>query len=500
MSVLCYPVYLFSCIIVLVVCSGPVWSVEQVLKEAGRVLWFGVGFGMCAGQLLWEVEDEVTRLLCDLIRFDTTNPPGNETAAAEYLARILDEDGLECEIFESTPGRGSVVTRLRGSGAGPSLLLLSHLDVVAADPREWSVPPFGGVVKDGFVWGRGALDMKSLTALQVMVLKLLKRRGVRLRGDVVLAATADEEKGGEAGAGWLVKNHAEKVCADYVINEFGGPAMPVGGKNLFMVQTAEKGILWLRIRAVGSPGHGSKPGSADNAIMRMNKVVETLGNYRDRVVLVPTVRQYLDTLAREDARVRGLLTRLLEEPASADSVLDELSSADGFLAEDVRAMVRMTVAPTMVRGGVKENVIPSECEGVFDCRILPGQSSAEALKLIKRLLVDAGLDRLEFEVVHAAEPSESGVDTSLFRRIVEVLGEYDRGCTVVPFLLTGSTDSRFFRQRGSVCYGFQPFLADMGYGKMWRTLHGVDERISISNLVFGTSVLYDVVERFMGSG
>jgi acetylornithine deacetylase/succinyl-diaminopimelate desuccinylase-like protein len=172
------------------------------------------GFGVCAaGELLWEVEDEVTRLLCDLIRFDTTNPPGNETAAAEYLARVLGEEGFECEVFESAPGRGSAVSRLKGSGSGPSLLLLSHLDVVPADPREWSVPPFGGVVKDGFVWGRGALDMKSLTALQVMVLKLLKRRGVRLRGDVVLAATADEEKGGDAGAGCLVKNHPEKVCA-----------------------------------------------------------------------------------------------------------------------------------------------------------------------------------------------------------------------------------------------------------------------------------------------
>lgn len=459
------------------------------------------GFGVCAaGELLWEVEDEVTRLLCDLIRFDTTNPPGNETAAAEYLARVLGEDGFECEVLESAPGRGSVVTRFKGSGSGPSLLLLSHLDVVPADPGEWSVPPFGGVVKDGFVWGRGALDMKSLTALEVVVLKLLKRRGVRLKGDVVLAATADEEKGGEAGAEWLVKNHPGKVCADYVINEFGGPAMPVGGKNLFPVQTAEKGILWLRIRAHGSPGHGSKPGSADNAIMRINRVVERLGNYRDKVALVPTVRQYLGALAREDVRVRGLLTRLLEEPASADMVLDELSRVDRFLAEDVRAMVRMTVAPTMVHGGVKENVIPSECEAVFDCRVLPGQSSDGALKLIKRLLGDVGLDRLEFEVIHAAEPSESGVDTPLFRQIVEVLGEFDRGCAVAPFLLTGSTDSRFFRRRGSVCYGFQPFLADMGYGEMWRTVHGVDERISVRNLVFGTSVLYSVVERFMGAG
>jgi acetylornithine deacetylase/succinyl-diaminopimelate desuccinylase-like protein len=453
---------------------------------------------MCTDKLLWEVENEVTRLLCDLIRFDTTNPPGNETVAAEFLARDLGEEGFNCEVFESAPGRGSVVTRLKGDGNGPSLLLLSHLDVVAADPREWTVPPFSGVVKDGFVWGRGALDMKSLTAIEIMVLKLLKRRGVRLRGDIVLAATADEEKGGEAGAEWLVKNCPGKVCADYVINEFGGPAMPVGGKNLFPVQTAEKGVLWLRIRARGSPGHGSKPGSADNAVMRICRVVERLGNYRDKVVLVPIVRKYLAALAREDVRVRDLLMRLLEEPACADAVLDELSQMDGFLAEDVRAMARMTVAPTMMHGGVKENVIPSECEAVFDCRVLPGQSSEEALELTKRLLMDVGLDKLEFEVIHAAEPSESPVDTPLYQRIVEVLGELDLGCSVTPFLLTGSTDSRFFRKQGSVCYGFQPFLADMGYGEMWRTVHGVDERISVKNLVFGTSVLYNVVKRLLG--
>jgi len=353
------------------------------------------------------------------------------------------------------------------------------------------------VVKDGFVWGRGALDMKSLTAIEVMALKLLKRQSARLSGDVVLAATADEEKGGDAGAGWLVKNYPEKVSADYVINEFAGPAMPVGGKNLFPVQTAEKGVLWLKIRAKGSPGHGSKPSSADNAVMRINRVVEKLGNYRAKTVLVPTVQEYLAILAREDKRVRRLLNRLLEEPECTDAILDKLSRVDSFLAEDVGAMVRMTLAPTMVHGGVKENVIPSECEAVFDCRVLPGQSTGEAQELVKHLLRDAGLDRLKFEVVHAAEPSESPTDTPLFRRIVEVLNMFDAGCSVAPFLLTGSTDSRFFRQQGSVCYGFQPFLADMGYAEMWRTVHGVDERISVKNLVFGTTVLYNVVKQFL---
>lgn len=452
---------------------------------------------MRGSELLREVEDEVTTLLSDLIRINTTNPPGNETEAAEYLAKTLTRDGFKCELYEPAPGRGSIVTRIKGTGEKPSLLLLSHLDVVAANPKEWSVDPFGGVVKDGFVWGRGALDMKSMTAIEVIVMKLLKRRGVKLKGDVLLAATADEEKGGEAGAGWLARNHPEGVRADYVINEGGGLAMPVNGKNIFTVQTAEKGILWFKIRAQGTPGHGSKPGLADNAILRMNRVVEKLGNYRSKIMLVPTVKDYLTEIAGENKVAQEDLRRLLQNPANGDEFLDDLARKDKFLAEDVRAMVRMTVTPTMINGGVKENIIPSECEGVFDCRVLPGQSVTEAMAMIKDLLKDVGLERLEFETIQANEPSESPADTALYRQIVDVLKEFEPDCSVAPEMLTGGTDSRFFRKMGAVCYGFQPMRADMPYGEILKGIHGVDERISVDNLVFGTSVLYNVVERFL---
>ena len=452
---------------------------------------------MCAGRLLKETEEEVTRLLRDLIQIDTTNPPGNETEAAEYLANDLTKEGFRCELFESAPGRGSVATRLKGAGEKPSLLLLSHLDVVAANASEWSVNPFGGVVKDGFVWGRGAFDMKSMTAVEVMVMKLLKRRGVKLKGDVILAATADEEKGGEAGAGWLVSNHPEKVRADYVINEGGGLAMPIEGKDFYTIQTAEKGILWLRIRAKGTPGHGSKPGVADNAILRMNRVVEKLGNYRSEVVLVPTVKEYISEVAKRNRTARKNLTRLLEEPASGNRLLDQLGRKDKFLAENVRAMVRMTMTPTVIHGGVKENIIPSECEAVFDCRILPGQSPIEALATIKGLLEDMGLEKLEFETIQASEPTESPLKTPLHGQIVEVLKEFETDCSVAPEMSTGGTDSRFWRRMGSVCYGFQPMRSDLPFGEMLKMIHGVDERISVENLVFGTSVLYSVVEKFL---
>jgi acetylornithine deacetylase/succinyl-diaminopimelate desuccinylase-like protein len=451
---------------------------------------------MCA-KLLKEIEREVTDFLSGLIHINTTNPPGNETPAAKYTAEVLEKDGFKCEQFESAPGRGNVVTRLKGTGEKPSLLLLSHLDVVAANPKEWSVDPFGGVVKDGFVWGRGALDMKGMTAIEVMTMKLLKRNGVKLKGDVVLAATADEEKGGEAGAGWLVRNHVEKVRADYVLNEGGGMAFQADGKNIYTVQTAEKGILWFKIKSKGRPGHGSVPGAADNAIMRMNKVVEKLGNHCSEIVLVPTFKQYLTEVAKEDKFLREDVMSLLKNPQKADQILDSLSRKDKYMTEEFHARLRMTVTPTMIQGGVKENIVPSECEAVFDCRVLPGQSPAQALDEIKGLLKDVGLDKLGFEIIQANEPSESPLETPLYELIAGTLREFDPNCAVAPVLLTGGTDSRFFRSLGSVCYGFHPVRPDLPYSEMQRTIHGIDERISIENLVFGTSVLYNLVERFM---
>ena len=452
---------------------------------------------MCA-QLLKEIEEEVTNLLSNLIRINTTNPPGNETEAVKFLTKNLEKEGFTCEVFESAPGRGSLITRLKGTGEGPSLLLLSHLDVVAANPKEWSVDPFAGVVKDGFVWGRGAIDMKSMTAMEVMVMKLLKRNNVQLKGDLILAATADEEKGGEAGAGWLVKNYLDKVKADYVINEGGGLAIPINDKNIYTIQTAEKGILWFKVKAKGRPGHGSVPGAADNAILRMNKIVEKLGNYRAKMTVVPTVRQFLSEVAKESPLLQQAANMILQNPEVADQILDMLAQKDKVMAEELRARLRMTIAPTIIHGGVKENIVPSECEAVFDCRILPEQTPAQAMEEIKALLKDVvDLEKVEFETIQANEPSESPTNTPLYEEIINVLKEFEPNCSVAPILLTGGTDSRFFRKIGTVCYGFQPLRADMPYGEILKTVHGIDERISIENLVFGTSVLYNVVERFL---
>jgi acetylornithine deacetylase/succinyl-diaminopimelate desuccinylase-like protein len=451
------------------------------------------------GKLLNEVEGEVAGLLSDLIRINTSNPPGNEMESAKYLAETLGEEGIDCELFESAHGRGNLVTRLKGTGKRPSLLLLSHLDVVPANHEEWTVDPFGGVIKDGFVWGRGALDMKGMTAIEVMTMKLLKRKKIKLKGDVILAATADEEKGGNFGIGYLLRKHPEKIQALYVLNEGGGGgvaiATPTG--NIFVVQTAEKGILWVKIKVRGTPGHGSVPASADNAILRMNRVIEILSEHRFQPLITQTVAGFVRELAKGDASLEKPLNQLLADPESSDQIIEEVNKIAPNMAKELKPRIENTIAATMINGGTKENIIPSECEAVFDCRILPGQTTAQMLGLIKDLLYDIDSTKLTFEVLQAQEPSESPVDTPLFNTITKVLRNFDPNCKVTPILMTGGTDSRYFRERGSTCYGFQPRLAEMQYNKIFTREHGIDERISIRDLVFGTSVLYETIKKFL---
>jgi acetylornithine deacetylase/succinyl-diaminopimelate desuccinylase-like protein len=452
-----------------------------------------------AGKLLNEIEGEVAGLLSDLIRINTSNPPGNEMESAKYLAETLGEEGIDCELFESAPGRGNLVTRMKGTGKRPSLLLLSHLDVVPANREEWTVDPFGGVMKDGFVWGRGALDMKGMTAIEVMTMKLLKRNRLKLKGDVILAATADEEKGGNFGIDYLLRKHLEKIQAPYVLNEGGGGgvaiATPTG--NIFVVQTSEKGLLWIKIKAKGTPGHGSVPDSADNAILRMNKVIEKLCDHCFQPIITQTVARFIQELAEGDVSLEKPLNQLLADPESSDQMLEEVDKIAPNMAIELRSRIKNTISPTMIRGGAKENIIPSECQAVFDCRILPGQTTTQMLDLIKKLLRDIDPKRLTFEVVQAQEPSESPVETPLFKTMVKVLRDFDPNCKVTPILMTGGTDSRYFRERGSTCYGFQPRLAEMQYNKIFTREHGIDERISIRDLVFGTSVLYETIKKFL---
>jgi acetylornithine deacetylase/succinyl-diaminopimelate desuccinylase-like protein len=448
-------------------------------------------------QMLNEIEQEITRFLSDLIRINTTNPPGNETAAATFIAHYLAKEGLKSEIIESAPGRGSVVSRLKGSGEKPNLLFLSHLDVVAANSSEWSVDPFAGLVKDGYVYGRGAYDMKGMTAVEVFALLLLKRNNVPLKGDIVLAATADEEKGGEEGAGYLLKNHKEKVLCPYVLNEGGGLAIPQKKGNVYPVQTAEKGILWFKIKAKGTPGHGSTPNMADNAIVRMNKVITKLGEYEPETLYVPTLLEFLSEVAKVNPDFESQFSKLLSNPTKSEQILNELAKTDKALAEEIRPRIKTTITPTIIHGGIKENIIPSECEAVFDCRVLPGQRVEAALATIKGLLKDIGMDKLTFEIIQMHDGNESTTQTPLYNTISNVLKEFEPTCGVTPTLTTGGTDSRFFRETGSICYGFHPMRPDEPNDLLEKRMHGIDERITIENLVFGTSIFYETVKRFM---
>jgi len=444
-----------------------------------------------------EIEQEITCFLSELIHINTTNPPGNETVAANFIARYLSKDGFESEIFESGLGRGSVVTRLKGTGEKPNLLLLSHLDVVAANPEEWSVDPFAGTVKDGYVYGRGAYDMKGMTAVELFTLKLLKKNNIPIKGDVVLAATADEERGGEAGAGYLLRKHKDKVWCPYVLNEGGGLAIPQKNGNVYPVQTAEKGILWFKIKAKGTPGHGSTPNTADNAILRINKIIAILDNYKPATMYVATLKEFLSEIARISPDLKQDFTNLLSNPGKSEQILEELAKKDKVLAEEIWPRTRTTIAPTIINGGVKENIIPSECEASFDCRVLPGQSVDETLATIKVLLKDVGFDKLSFEIIQMHDGNESTTQTPLYSSIASVLREEDPHCGITPTLTTGGTDSRFFRETGSICYGFHPMRPDEPNDLLEKRMHGIDERITVENLVWGTSVFYEAVKRFM---
>jgi acetylornithine deacetylase/succinyl-diaminopimelate desuccinylase-like protein len=331
----------------------------------------------------------------------------------------------------------------------------------------------------------------------VFTLLLLKRNNVPLKGDIVLAATADEEKGGEEGAGYLLSHHKEKVWCPYVLNEGGGLAIPQKKGNVYPVQTAEKGILWFKIKAKGTPGHGSTPNTADNAIVRMNKVITILGEYQPEIMYVPTLRQFLTEIAKINPDLEADFSRLLRNPKQSEQILDELAKTNKALAEEIRPRIKTTIAPTIIHGGIKENIIPSECDAVFDCRVLPGQSVDETFGLIKNLLRDVGMDKLSFEIIQIHDGNESTTQTPLYSTISNVLKEFEPNCGVTPTLTTGGTDSRFFRETGSVCYGFHPMRPDEPNDLLEKRMHGIDERITIENLVFGTSLFYETVKRFM---
>ncbi len=429
-----------------------------------------------------DFEAELLEIFRGLIRIDTSNPPGNEIVAAEYVKKILEREGIPAKVFESAPGRGSVVGRLKGKGKEPPILLLSHLDVVPVEVERWSVDPFGAEIKDNRVWGRGTLDIKNMGAMETMALILAKRAGLELNRDVIIAATADEEAGGTYGVRWLIEHHFEEINAEYAINE-GGLGLTEDGRKAIFCQCAEKGICWIRITIKGEGGHGSLP-SAGNPVIQAGRVISRLGKHAFSVTKTPVTEKLL-----KGAEELGLLPDGVTTAKIFDSG-EAFQPDSSRIGKRINAWLRHTATPTFVKAGTKVNVIPMEAQVSVDCRILPGMTPEEMLETVKKIVA---VPDAEYEVLQNKPGSESRIDTALWTTLESCAKELEPDLAFFPYLSTGGTDSGFLREKGVICYGFDPTLVS------WEdhdTVHGIDERVSIDNMVNGTRVLYRVIEKF----
>jgi len=439
----------------------------------------------------WEVVgDEVVTHLRNLLRLDTRNPPGNETLAAEYLRAVLEQVGIACEIVGPAPNRGTIVARLKGEGSEPPLLLMSHTDVVAVEPDKWTHDPFAAEVADGFIYGRGALDMKHMVTMELMTMLLLKRAGVQLKRDVIFMAAADEEVGGHDGAGWVAQNRPELIQAEYALNEGGGVAFEVNESRYYTVQTAEKGATRFRLRTKGKPGHGSMP-HGQNAILKLAEVLCRLGDRQPPVHFCDSFRGFITGIASaQSPEVAKSIMAILAHEETADTAIDALPM-DELLKQELRAMTRNTIAPTILQAGSQINVIPSEAEVSLDARILPDWTTEMFLEEIRAIFgEDIDVEFIDPDLALEADPA-----SPLFDVITEVVKEHDPEATVIPTLLVGGTDAQRVAGLGIKVYGFAPEMFINGLHD-WDRVHGHDERINIRSLQWGTRVLHDVVARF----
>jgi acetylornithine deacetylase/succinyl-diaminopimelate desuccinylase-like protein len=433
--------------------------------------------------------DEVTAHLRELIRFDTTNPPGNETAAAAYLAAVARDEGLEAQVLESAPGRGNAV--VRWCAVNPTarpLLLMGHLDVVGVERDRWSRDPFGGDLDDGFVWGRGALDMKGQVAAEFTAFLLLKRGGLVLDRDLIFAAFADEEVStGEHGANWMWREHRALIDAEYALNEGGGWQSRVGPTRFYLCQVGEKGASRLRITARGPAGHASVP-LDDTAMARLGIALSRLHRWQPPVVVTPVVRRMLETMGaaageRGLAAVRGALAESTWEAIMGLPLDDDIRL-------ELRAHLANTAVPTILRGGSQINVIPAEVSVDVDGRILPGVDPEVFRADVQAIVGDAAeVTLLSREEGIAADP-----DSPFFAAIAATMSDLDSGCGVVPCLSSGGTDARALP--GIRVYGFFPFAPSDRQTTYIPLIHGHDERIAVEDLVYGTRFFYEVVRRF----
>jgi acetylornithine deacetylase/succinyl-diaminopimelate desuccinylase-like protein len=433
-------------------------------------------------------ETEVVEICRDLIRMDTTNTGDNDTsagerAAAEYVAEKLAEVGLEPQIRESSKGRTNVVARFPGTPPAPgheqrpALLVHAHLDVVPADASEWSVHPFSGEIADGYLWGRGAVDMKDFDAMLLATVRAMRREGRTPPRDLVLAFLADEEAGGSYGSHWMVEHHPDLFdgCTE-AIGEVGGFSYTVSSDlRLYLIETAEKGITWVRLHARGRPGHGSMVHD-DNAVTAVAEAVARIGRHKFPLAITDTVRAFLD----EVGQVLGIDIDL-QAPEEAVAKL-------GIIAPVVGSTIRNTANPTRLAAGYKENVIPSRASATIDCRTVPGQHES----FMDELRAVVGPD-IEVEVIQRQPPLETPFDGPLVEAMCAALRAEDPAAHPLPYMLSGGTDAKAFVKLGMRCFGFSPLLLppDLDFAALF---HGIDERVPLEGLQFGVRVL----DRFLG--
>jgi acetylornithine deacetylase/succinyl-diaminopimelate desuccinylase-like protein len=416
---------------------------------------------------------EVTELLQELIRVDTTNPPGNETAAAELLRAYLEGSGVACELYAKVPERANLVARIPGTGNGPTLLFLSHTDVVLADASEWTADPFGGELRDGEVWGRGALDMKGQVAASAVAVASLAREGFQPSGDLIFAATADEEVGAGFGVQWLCETHPEAVRCDYLINEGSGDRLVLAGKPYYICSVAEKMSAPFLLRVRGRSGHASMPGIADNALVKAAALITALGEYRPERQLTPEVVALLETVTGET-------------PATPVRALEQAYAIGESFGEIVEPLLSLTLTPTMVTASQKRNVIPAICDVTVDSRLLPGMTPREQHEIVRGVL---GEGDYELEAMEAHGGTRSPLDTPLWDAVASWVSEVEPGAKPAPICVAGFTDSHWFRGAfGTVAYGFFPARA-MDVELAARLIHSADERVPVEDLELGVSFL-----------
>jgi acetylornithine deacetylase/succinyl-diaminopimelate desuccinylase-like protein len=428
------------------------------------------------------LRDEATDLLRRLIRLDTVNPPGNETLAAELLRDYLAESGVDVELYAKVPERANLVARIPGRGDGPRLLLLSHTDTVLADAAEWQLDPWSGELRDGEIWGRGALDMKGQVAANAVAIASLAREGFEPTGDLIFAAAADEEVGEDFGVSWLCREHPEAVRADYCVNEGAGDRVDFGdGRVFYLCSTAEKMSSPFRLRVHGRSGHASMPGIADNALVKTAPLIERLAALRPEPRMEPEVDAFLRLLVGRDvAATEALATARRVHPLAA---------------ELIEPLLALTLSPTIISASQKRNVIPALCELTVDCRLLPGQTQAEAEELLRAVL---GQGDYDFEWVEGQGGTRSPLESPLWDAINDFVAEDDPGARVAPICLAGFTDSHWVRQAfGTVAYGFFP-MRTMDPELAARLVHSADERIAVDDLELGVRFLRYVAQRIGG--